>query len=216
VDAVRVETDDFAYFEPAGGENLVAAGMASELVGVVLTADDLGTIIDEAIRRWDEEVGLDAQALATLEAVDFRITDLSGTTLGTATDSAVWLDGTAAGFGWYIDESPEDDAEFGTLLADGSLRALEGGEATGSIDLLSVVAHELGHVLGLDAHAQLGESLESGTRMMPAEGTPTATPDEVRYAVAVLAMERSQDEDDEDGPGEFSVEEISLDRDAVL
>jgi hypothetical protein len=176
-------------------------------------------IIDEAIRRWDEALGLDADALAALEAIDFRITDLSGAMLGSATDSTVWLDVTAAGFGWYIDESPADDAEFGAVLADGSLRDVEGGEATGAMDLLSVVTHELGHALGLDVHEVLGESLESGTRVIPAGEVVPESPEHdatFRYAIAVLAMERSQDEDDEDVPAVFSVEEIALDRAAVL
>jgi hypothetical protein len=87
------------------------------------------------------------------------------------------------------------------------------------MDLLSVVTHELGHALGLDVHEVLGESLESGTRVVPAGEVVPESPEHdatFRYAIAVLAMERSQDEDDEDVPAVFSVEEIALDRAAVL
>jgi Ca2+-binding RTX toxin-like protein len=219
VDAVHVETDDPAYFELAGGANLVAVGTASELSGVALAAGDLETIVDEAVRRWDAVLDLDADGLAELDAVRFEISDLSGATLGTTTDSTVWLDITAAGFGWFVDRSPEDDAEFSGALTDDGRRAEEGSEAAGAMDLLSVVTHELGHVLGVDSHEALSGSLEAGERVMPADrpaSLPTEEPDPLLSyeVVAVLAAERSMDEDDDEEA--FSIHEIGLDAAAVL
>src|SRR5262245_14680220 len=53
----------------------------------------------------------------------------------------VWIDGDANGFGWFVDPTPADDLEF----APGTM-----GPARDRVDLLTVVLHELGHVLGFE------------------------------------------------------------------
>ena len=79
----------------------------------------------------------------------------------------------AAGYGWFVDDSPFDSSEF-TLDADGNLVADEASEAFGHMDLLTVVMHELGHILGyedLDADEAgndlMGESLNDSQRRLP-------------------------------------------------
>ena len=69
----------------------------------------------------------------------------------------------AAGWGWFVDPTPGDDSEFTTP---GNL-----GEQN-RMDLLSVVMHEMGHVLGFE-HSETGvmsETLAAGVRAMPASG----------------------------------------------
>src|SRR5207253_4844522 len=93
--------------------------------------------------------------------------DLGGSYLGLADQSAhaVRIDDDAAGYGWFVDPTPRDDAEF----RNGKAPAVRG-----RMDLLSTVAHELGHLVGLDddhdaCHAAdvMGDSLAAGIRRMP-------------------------------------------------
>ena len=55
------------------------------------------------------------------------------------------MDDDASGGSWFIDSTPDQDEEYTT-----SLDAISGGAAAGKVDLLTVLLHEQGHVLGLD------------------------------------------------------------------
>ena len=62
----------------------------------------------------------------------------------------VRLDDDGAGRGWFVDATPGDDAEFGLRSAADGARRRPVSPAAGGYDLLTVVMHELGHVLGKD------------------------------------------------------------------
>ncbi len=207
-DSVRISTDDPAFLD-LGGENLLVA-RTSEETGpqAALGEAELAPLVAEAIRRWQEALGLSGQALEALRATTFHVADLDGLVLGLAEDGEVWIDATAAGHGWFIDATPADDLEFRRPRADGSLGAAPQSDAAGDMDLLSAVTHELGHLLGVDPHQTLGASLEAGTRVTPASPLPGSEPAALEYVIRVLAAERRLN-DEEDDAG-FAVEEIAL------
>jgi hypothetical protein len=217
-DSVSVRTDDPALGVPAG-ENLMAATAASAPFGpqAILSDAMLAPLIDAAIRRWDEALDLAEGALAALEAVSFQIADLEGLTLGRTIGDMVWLDVDASGHGWFIDETPEDDVEFRAHGSDETLRARPTGKAFGAMDLLSVVTHELGHVLGLDSHELLSPTLDTGLRVLSSagdSGNARADRGSLEYAIRVLAAAGWLDDEDEDR--EFAIREISFeDEDAA-
>lgn len=79
------------------------------------------------------------------------------------------IDDDAAGLGWFVDPTPLLDEEFGS---GGSARP--GTAAAAGVDLLTVLAHELGHVLGrpdLDVWSHpddvMAEELGRGVRRTP-------------------------------------------------
>ena len=83
--------------------------------------------------------------------MSFEIADLDGLALGHTNGALITIDVDAAGHGWFVDATPYDDEEF--LPVDSSdlvLEAITGSKAAGRMDLLTVVMHELGHVLGLN------------------------------------------------------------------
>jgi hypothetical protein len=89
---------------------------------------------------------------------------LPDTLLAVTEGSTIYLDVNAAGFGWFVDATPSDSREFHE--ANGTLAAFRGSEAFGRMDLLTVLTHELGHVLGM-AHTDNGlmsATLGAGTR----------------------------------------------------
>ena len=126
----------------------------------------------------------------------------------------MWIDPTAAGHGWFVDATPDDDVEFRAHGAEGALSATPSSAASGAMDLLSVVTHELGHALGLDSHALLSSTLDTGLRVMPDDSGPADRPSIDRtayeYAVRVLAAEGLPDDEDDD-TWDFAIREISFD-----
>ena len=122
-------------------------------------------VLDEASARWSA-AGYDVSALTGLE---LQIADLPELTLGLLDGDAMVLDVDGAGVGWFVDPTPQDDGEF-RPGPDDTLVALPGSEASGGMDLLTAVMHEVGHALG-EPHAQAGlmaDSLAAGTRVNPA------------------------------------------------
>ncbi|MEX1027434.1 MAG: hypothetical protein WD049_05430, partial [Candidatus Paceibacterota bacterium] len=173
-----------------GRQNMLAFGVPTELSDAEHVSEDaLAAIVAEAIARWSvtslaQESGID------LGSTPVQIIDLPGQILGQAREGRVLIDQDAAGYGWFIDATPADDVEFLAIEGEG-LRA-ETGIAAGSMDLLTVVMHEFGHILGLrdlgpgthDGDLMVG-ILELGERRNPLS-SETVTPmddqvDEVDY-----------------------------------
>jgi hypothetical protein len=127
----------------------------------------LQPLVAEALARWIT-AGLDAAAAGPLASVQFSLADLGGTRLAEASRVAnrITLDADAAGFGWFFDPTPGDDSEF----ALGQPQRSE--DASQRMDLLTVLLHELGHLLGrghsqgLD-HDLMSELLSPGERRTP-------------------------------------------------
>jgi hypothetical protein len=153
--SVTVSTDDPAFIDDAqdtaGPDALLAEAPATSNVGdpVLLTEEAVYMVLDEAIDRLALQFGLDQVVVSTLSEIDIRIDDLPGLLLGIETDTGIVLDIDAAGHGWFVDSTPGDDAEFRRPVP-GGLSATPSSAAFSKIDLLSVLMHELGHVIDLD------------------------------------------------------------------
>jgi hypothetical protein len=163
------------YTDPNGGDFLVARYDGDPpllAAGPQTLAPSSGRLTEEALRpigvaaraRW-QAAGIDVTAL---DGIGLRITDLGGALLGMTDGRTVWLDDNAAGWGWFVDPTPDDDSEF--------LLPGDQGEQ-GRMDLLTTVLHELGHALGLpdldpvtDADDLLAATLPPGTRRLPEPG----------------------------------------------
>lgn len=141
---------------------------------------DIERLATEAIARWDES-GLTDEQLEALERLNYVVTDLGGRTVGAVEGDTVYLDDNAGGLGWFVDETEALDEEFVTF--DGYWDAVT-DEAMEGIDLLTVILHEQGHILGLadleeagDIDGLMGESIEEGQRWLPNSGMANgATP----------------------------------------
>ncbi|MCE5267587.1 MAG: hypothetical protein LLG00_06860 [Planctomycetaceae bacterium] len=131
-----------------------SAALAPLSVDQVLNSNSqLAPIVAEAIRRWSAASG--GQDLAN---VSVKIADLPDGMLAETIGRTVLVDRDAAGYGWFVDSTPQDDAEF-NALATGQLVAQSKSAADGRADLLTTVMHEMGHVLG---YSDVGDGLMSG------------------------------------------------------
>ena len=106
-----------------------------------------------------------------LAGPNIRVANLGGSLLGLASGNTITLDDNASGWGWFIDSTPSDDSEF--LGADNQ------GAAMQSMDLLSVLMHEMGHLLGYDHEDEgvMAETLAAGTRSVELEQVHVAATD---------------------------------------
>ena len=154
-----------------------ASAAAPAPVNDTLGAELVQPLFAEALARW-QAAGADSSAL---QGVEVRIADLGGLTLGVASGNTIWLDDDAAGWGWFVDPTPGEDAEFATPGDQGE---------QGRMDLLTVLEHEIGHLLGRD-HEESGlmaETLSAGTRKDPGCDADAASFQDAIFAL--LAAEK--------------------------
>ena len=156
------------HLEPLEDRSVPSAGMLDPTFGTGgLVRTDLGTTYDRAfdmvIQPTDGKIvtvgdtynpsstGQDFAVVrhlanGTLDTsglgnVQVQVVNLGGTTPGLASGNTIWLDDNAAGRGWFIDTTRADSSEF--------FRPGNQGEQN-PMDLLTVVTHELGHLLQQD------------------------------------------------------------------
>jgi Ca2+-binding RTX toxin-like protein len=167
-DVVRVKTND-AAFAAGGSGSLIAANSSDAVSGTTLTQAELDGVATVAISQWTEALGAGDARLAALAGVRIVIGDLAGSELGDTSGNIVLIDADAAGSGWFVDVSPASSSEFRVRLDRNILAAVPGSEAHGAMDLVTVVTHELGHLLGFN-HADAGaipvmrDELDPGVR----------------------------------------------------
>ena len=185
-DSFTIRTNDrnFTNWTQPTAPALMAESVADRATGQRVTEEQAQALLEEALRRLGTV--LDVSGLI---GVDIRVEDLAGEQLGQYADGVVVIDSDAAGHGWFIDRSPGDDSEY--ELLDGILLA-SNGVAVGRVDLLSVIAHELGHAAGL-VHLDAGvmsDTLATGTRTLAALVSvepPIAPVDLMRHEPEILS-----------------------------
>jgi VCBS repeat-containing protein len=155
---------------------MVEPGTAAAGSGVEATLSAVEALREAAVQLWFDAGASEAQ-IAAMRAVKLSVADLYGGFLGQTTTDGIVIDSDAAGYGWFIDATPLANEEFS--LSAGGLTALAGSEAAQGIDLLTAIAHELGHVVGLDdlytnTEGVMDAFLAPGERNLPEAITPPA------------------------------------------
>jgi hypothetical protein len=147
--ALPQKTGLFALEASALGDGAVLDGLDPSALGGTVTT---------ALQRLAAE-GIDPATLDRIAAAQVVVANLPGNLLGLADPALnrIWIDSDAAGWGWFVDQTPNEDSEF--------------AGAVQGMDLLSTVAHELGHLAGLQdlqgadhAGDLMGAALQPGQR----------------------------------------------------
>ena len=152
-----INSQNHAYLAIPGSPLLASAGpMHGAATATSITVSQVQPLLSEAIARW-AATGVDTSILNNMQVA---ITDLPGRELGFASGHTIYLDDNAAGWGWFVDATPGNDSEFTTPGNQGEQHRM---------DLLTVLEHEVGHLLGYD-HDEGGvmaETLSAGERWTP-------------------------------------------------
>lgn len=151
----------------------------------MLTVSDLSLLLAAAIQHWID-AGATPDQIAQIQNTQIHIADLPDTGILANTDAnGITIDANAAGWGWFIDSTPNDNSEFQATASPTEWLA-NGGAAASHVDLLTVIEHEMGHVIGLEDSAQPGVmnvALDLGERRLPG-AADVAQADNFQFATA--------------------------------
>ena len=135
----------------------------------LLTDGQLQPIVAAAEQRWASALGKNVSA--AFNGVTVQLADLPAGMLGETLGKTILIDRDAAGYGWFVDSTPNDDVEFADLLGSHTLAAQKGTAAAQRVDLLTTVMHEMGHVLGDGDLAAMVDDLMNGDLPLGARRT---------------------------------------------
>lgn len=122
----------YSFYTAWSNPLLVSGAPVGFESGQRLTGTELQPVVDAAIEHW-RNTPLTTKQRRALENLTVSVGNLRPGRLGEATGTSVLFDDNAAGFGWYVDQTPMD-------LTDDVVGA--------RVDLMTVVLHEIGHVIG--------------------------------------------------------------------
>jgi hypothetical protein len=166
-----VNSKDLAYAVAARGDAVGAtapssfpqfqlfAGAPATGSAVAITEAEVQSLVPEALAAW-MTAGLDAADLRRLESVHIEVANLGTSILGLEATDVVTINQTAAGYNWYMGTGTASVPIFSLAGAGGETRAVAGSRAAGRVDLLTVLEHELGHVIGLADNSQAGDLMD--------------------------------------------------------
>jgi len=140
-----------------------------------ITNAQLAPIAAAAIQRLETQLGNGIET--TMAGVSIKLANLPAGMLGETVGNTILIDNDAAGYGWFVDTTPGDDAEFLPTAAANTLAARPGSGVGNRADLLTTIMHEMGHVLGYDHSSSLDlmyPTLPLGERRLLAGGAATA------------------------------------------
>jgi len=125
-----------------------------------LTDAQLAPVVAEAKQLWEQALGAGDGRLAVLDQVQVMVGNLPASRLGVTIGYQILIDANACGYGWYIDVSAQSPVD------------------SGRMDLLTVVADELGNAMSFPEDARETDAvtspiLSAGSRHLPGE-SPTA------------------------------------------
>jgi parallel beta-helix repeat protein len=134
----------------------------------MLSTDAASALEAQALARLQQD-GVSAAVVSRLAAVDVEVGGLVRGEVATADPQGgrVLLDASAAGHGWFVDPTPQQDEEFVAGAAGQPQTAVPGGPADGRVDLLTALVQELGVAAGLDGSV-LRSALAPSTRNVAA------------------------------------------------
>ena len=129
-----------------------------------ITANDIEAVLAAAIDVW-VNLGVDPVLFTNVTIV---VTDLADLKLAEVDGTTIYIDTNAAGWGWFIDTTPTNSDEY--LTVGRNRIALDGSSADDKIDLVTVLVHELGHIIGLEHDHRstvMQDTLDVGVRRLP-------------------------------------------------
>lgn len=113
------------------------------------------------------------EQIEILQNVTYEISDLEDGKLAVTEGNVIRIDDDAAGLGWFVDDTPFENEEFSFDDSSGILFG-NSEESLKGVDLLSILAHEQGHILGLNHVADLDSVMRAefgtGMRLLPQLG----------------------------------------------
>jgi uncharacterized delta-60 repeat protein len=151
-----------------------------------VSATDLSNLVTAALQRLSA-AGADPTVVAQLATVKVVFAQLAPGQLAyvDAAHNQIVLDSTAAGYGWFVDQTPAQDEEFVNGTTAGVSSA-----PFGHMDLLSAVVIEMGQTAGLDlvSPSLRNQTLAAGQRKVNAVldvfSTMNASPTEAHQGTA--------------------------------